>query len=191
MARAVPNDQEAGLLLARRLLAHLWKQAGVVDFLEPVDYVSLGLRDYPLVVTRPMDLGTVRKRLKRREYAGLEECLRDVQLVWENCRAYNIKDSPIVRLAERLEREGQQFLAACGLQQPGSVGELTPVSFEEQLELASRVKAAQSSTLQEVVRLVLQHCPSAVVHQSPDHMRISVQALDPATYQRLKSTLKL
>lgn len=183
------HDQEAELLLASRLLAHLWKQPGVVDFLEPVDYITLKLLDYPLVVTRPMDLGTIRKRVKRREYAGLEAVLRDVQLVWDNCKAYNIKDSPIVQLAVRLEQEVHRFLASCGHRDTSVPADPTPVAFEEQLELADRVKKANSSTLQEVVRLILQHCPSAVIFKSQDHMRISVQALDPATYKRLKALL--
>jgi len=186
-----PKDPTADLALASRLLSHLRKQPGVVDFLEPVDYINLGLRDYPLVVTRPMDLGTIRKRLKRREYSGLEQCLTEVQLVWDNCKAYNIKDSPIYRQAERMEREVQQFLTSHGLPDSAAAADPTPVAFEEQLELADRVKRASASTLQEVVRLVLQHCPSAVVAKSPDHMRISVDALDQATYQRLKAALKL
>ena len=183
------HGQEDDLHLALRLLAHLRKQPGVVDFLEPVDYVTLKLLDYPLIVKTPMDLGTVKKRVKRREYAGLEAVLRDVQLVWDNCKAYNIKDSPIVRQAERLEQEVHRFLASCGHPDTSVPADPTPVAFEEQLELADRVKKANPSTLQEVVRLVLQHCPSAVIFKSQDHMRISVQALDPAAYKRLKALL--
>jgi hypothetical protein len=32
-------------------------------FLEPVDWRGLGLTDYPTIVTTPMDLGTVRRKL--------------------------------------------------------------------------------------------------------------------------------
>lgn len=186
---ASAHSQEDDLRLVLRLLAHLRKQPGVVDFLEPVDYVTLKLLDYPLIVKVPMDLGTVKKRVKRREYAGLEAALRDIQLVWDNCRAYNIKDSPIVQQAERLEQEVHRFLASNGYSDRSLPADSTPVAFEEQLELADRVKKANSSTLQEVVRLILQHCPSAILFKSQEHMRISAQALDPATYQRLKALL--
>ena len=33
------------------------------EFRAPVDYVALGLLDYPLLVKRPMDLGTVKRNL--------------------------------------------------------------------------------------------------------------------------------
>ena len=33
------------------------------DFLEPVDYVALNILDYPKIITQPMDLGTVKKKL--------------------------------------------------------------------------------------------------------------------------------
>merc|ERR1719217_1619968 len=34
-------------------------------FLEPVDHVNLGLTDYTQVVSQPMDLGTVAKKMER------------------------------------------------------------------------------------------------------------------------------
>ena len=37
-------------------------------FLEPVDWQTHGLKDYPKVIKHPMDLGTVATRLKMREY---------------------------------------------------------------------------------------------------------------------------
>lgn len=180
--------EKQDLSLAHRLLSHLWKQPGVVDFAEPVDYVGLGLTDYLRVVKRPMDLGTIRRKLKRKEYAGLKECLADVQLVWDNCRTYNVRDSPIVRRAEWFEQETQRFLSPFQTQEV--TADPAVVSFEEQLALAERVKKAAASTVQEVVRVVQQHCPAAVLDQTQDHMKISVQALDSATYQRLKSLLK-
>lgn len=37
-------------------------------FLEPVDYVKLALVDYPRIIKRPMDLGTIRKKLEGGTY---------------------------------------------------------------------------------------------------------------------------
>lgn len=36
-----------------------------------------------------MDLGTVKKNLNNNMYETVEECLTDVQLIWENCKTYN------------------------------------------------------------------------------------------------------
>lgn len=54
---------------------------------------GIGLMDYPNVVKYPMDLGTVRDRLRDNEYVNVEECLDDIQLVWDNCKNYNAEGS--------------------------------------------------------------------------------------------------
>lgn len=59
------------------------------EFRTPVDYVAFGLLDYPMVVKKPMDLGTVKKNLNNNIYETVESCLTDIQLVWDNCKAYN------------------------------------------------------------------------------------------------------
>ena len=59
------------------------------NFLKPVDYKGLGLVDYPFVIKIPMDLSTVRKKIKAEKYACIEEVIEDIVLIWENCRTYN------------------------------------------------------------------------------------------------------
>lgn len=53
----------------------------------------IGLMDYPNVVKYPMDLGTVKDKIKNSEYVHVEECLDDIQLVWDNCKNYNAEGS--------------------------------------------------------------------------------------------------
>ena len=50
-----------------------------------------------------MDLGTVKKNLKNNKYKSVEECLNDVQLIWDNCKTYNSEGSWIYDLALKLE----------------------------------------------------------------------------------------
>ncbi|BDA48817.1 probable pH-interacting protein at C-terminar half [Coccomyxa sp. Obi] len=59
---------------------------------------------YSAVVARPMDLGTLRDGLERREYAHPADAYADVRQVWANCRAYNAEGSDIMRLCKRLEK---------------------------------------------------------------------------------------
>lgn len=83
-----------------------------VDFRQPVDWKTLGLLDYPTVITQPMDLSTVRSKLLGAScYTTVEECLDDIQLIWENCKAYNAKESVsdcfmqwIHKLADKIEK---------------------------------------------------------------------------------------
>ena len=51
-----------------QLLQSLIDSQDSFDFRAPVDYLGLGLLDYPVVVKRPMDLGTVRKNLSNNTY---------------------------------------------------------------------------------------------------------------------------
>ena len=49
----------------------------------------MGLTDYPDIIKYPMDLTTVSKRFKEEKYSKVEEALDDLQLIWDNCKAYN------------------------------------------------------------------------------------------------------
>ena len=40
-----------------------------------------------------MDLGTVKKNLKNNKYKYIEDCLNDIQLIWDNCKIYNFEGS--------------------------------------------------------------------------------------------------
>lgn len=58
-------------------------------FNHPVDPIALGLRDYFQRITRPMDLGTVRCNLLQGDYYSMEDCVKDVNLVFNNAILYN------------------------------------------------------------------------------------------------------
>ncbi|EJD04035.1 Bromodomain-containing protein [Fomitiporia mediterranea MF3/22] len=58
-------------------------------FYEPVDAVKLGIPHYPKIVKRPMDLGTMRKKLDNREYPNAAKFKEDFALMIRNCMAFN------------------------------------------------------------------------------------------------------
>lgn len=60
------------------------------EFREPVAWKELGLTDYPEIIKKPMDLKTVRKNLSKGKYKRFEDFFRDIQLIWDNCKTYNI-----------------------------------------------------------------------------------------------------
>ena len=74
------------------------------NFLQPVDWKELQLDDYPLIVKNPCDLSTVKSRVLRGDYSSFDEFIGDLQLIWDNCKLYNIQGSPIYRICERMER---------------------------------------------------------------------------------------
>lgn len=56
-------------------------------FLQPVDPVALGIPDYFDVIKKPMDLGTIDKKLG--EYSSVQDFADDVRLVFRNAMIYN------------------------------------------------------------------------------------------------------
>lgn len=67
-------------------------------FRDPVPWQKLGLFNYPEVITRPMDLGTVLQKFERGEYAMCRDDLHaDIDLIWDNAIAFNGTTSWIVK----------------------------------------------------------------------------------------------
>jgi len=42
-----------------------------------------------------MDLGTVLRKINEEQYEHVEEFLDDTELIWDNCKNYNLKGSVI------------------------------------------------------------------------------------------------
>lgn len=55
----------------------------------PVDPVGHGCPDYARMISKPMDLGTAKKRLEDGEYQSTTEYAEDVRLVFANAQAFN------------------------------------------------------------------------------------------------------
>ena len=72
-------------------------------FYKPVDAETLGLHDYHAVISKPMDLGTVKNKMDNREYTTAAEFERDVMLIFANCYQYNSAEHDVVTMAKKLE----------------------------------------------------------------------------------------
>jgi len=55
-------------------------------------------------VKRPMDFDTLKKNLLAGKFSTFEEYLLDLQLIWDNCKLYNLQGSEIYKLCERMEK---------------------------------------------------------------------------------------
>jgi len=70
-------------------------------FNDPVDPVELGIPDYFEIITEPMDLSQIRKKVMCFQYKTLQQLEYDANLVFHNAILYNGKDSEIGQLAQR------------------------------------------------------------------------------------------
>lgn len=51
-----------------------------------------------------MDIGTLRSNINNEKYNSLGDALNDLQLIWTNCKTYNMEGSEIWKLANQLEK---------------------------------------------------------------------------------------
>ncbi|XP_016993094.3 bromodomain-containing protein homolog [Drosophila takahashii] len=91
------NPLEAALT---KLLDSLEARDSMEIFREPVD--TSEVPDYTDIVKQPMDLGTMRTKLKECQYSSLEQLEADFDLMIQNCLAYNNKDTVFYRAGIRM-----------------------------------------------------------------------------------------
>jgi hypothetical protein len=68
------------------------------------------LLDYPEIIKKPMDLKTCRKNLTKGKYKKYDEFFKDIQLIWDNCKTYNIQGSDIYKQAENMEKKTKKLV---------------------------------------------------------------------------------
>ncbi|GAB5362502.1 hypothetical protein AAMO2058_000802500 [Amorphochlora amoebiformis] len=73
-------------------------------FRNPVDYATLGLWNYPKIITKPMDLNSVLNKTRARGYKDVDDVLQDVDLVFANCERFNGLNHSVSRLGRQVQR---------------------------------------------------------------------------------------
>ena len=84
------------------LLNHMMKHKDGWPFDRPI--TKSDAPDYHKVISKPMDLGTIRSGLVRMKYTCNQEVLEDIRLVFHNCWAYNRVDAEEYHCGVRLEK---------------------------------------------------------------------------------------
>ncbi|XP_019190192.1 PREDICTED: transcription factor GTE12-like [Ipomoea nil] len=72
-------------------------------FLHPVDPVFFNIPDYFAIITKPMDLGTVKSKLEGNMYFSVEEFAADVRLTFANSMTYNPPTNRYHTMAKELD----------------------------------------------------------------------------------------
>ena len=82
-------------------------------FNTPVDPVELNLKDYFEVIRKPMDLGTIKKRVENGCFYEMETFRDDCLLTFDNAISYNAEGSPVTSMAKEIKKNGEAC-ALCG-----------------------------------------------------------------------------
>ena len=71
--------------------------------------------DYHSVVAEPIDLKTIRSKIKRGEYSGLDGLVADMNLLFSNCQQFHRKHSEIGRAGVTLRKFFEKRCCDLGL----------------------------------------------------------------------------
>ena len=56
-----------------------------------------------------MDLSTIRKKINENKYTTTEDIYKDIQLIWDNCKHYNVEGSDVFKMAIHCEKFTKRY----------------------------------------------------------------------------------
>ncbi|CAG9316195.1 unnamed protein product [Blepharisma stoltei] len=187
------SREETGRALS--LVRYLEEQPESLNFSVPVDYKLLQLHDYPHIIKQPMDLSTVKKKIKTAQYMNFDDMLCDLILIWDNCRTYNMIESPIVQQADAMERCMLRYCNQHGISlesamhRPRIEEHPEVVSFQAKTALAERFKTVPPDKLAEIVQIIERECPYAILKITDERSQLRIDAIDKKVFQRINRML--
>ncbi|MCL7050429.1 hypothetical protein MKW94_008576 [Papaver nudicaule] len=95
-------------IILRKLMSH---QSAWI-FNEPVNPRKFNIPDYFTIITKPMDLGTVKRNLRTKSYLDSSAFAGDVRLTFSNAMLYNPPDDDVHRLAQELNSDFESLWKA-------------------------------------------------------------------------------
>ncbi|KAJ5102618.1 hypothetical protein N7532_003147 [Penicillium argentinense] len=103
---------------------------------EPVDYIKLNIPNYPSVITKPMDLGTIERKLKANEYPTAQAVFDDFDLMVANSLRFNGADHLVYQEGEKLKHTFHKQMT--NLPKEDEVEEKKPKKTAEKTSAARR-----------------------------------------------------
>mmetsp|Transcript_317 Transcript_317/g.838 ORF Transcript_317/g.838 Transcript_317/m.838 type:complete len:226 (+) Transcript_317:189-866(+) len=166
------------------ILKTLQSKTDAHPFLQPVDWKRLDLPDYPLIVKRPMDLGTIEKRMLEGFYSTANDFAADVRLVWSNAQKYNRPESDIYKMAETLskffDKKFTKVTKSIVKNKKRTQKGHREVTRSDRLSFADNMGQLSSEILGQIVESIREQCPGAIMEES-DAVEIEIDKIDSAT----------
>lgn len=157
-------------------LEELFQKKESLEFRNPVNYTYLGLTDYPKIIKTPMDLTTLKSNIQQDHYPDLKSALDDLQLIWDNCKLYNMNYSKIHKIALILEKFcekkikeifgeisfGKNNASFFKLEEQKKQNYYEEeIEHNEKIEFTNRIRELEPGQLGQVVDILKDKCPRA------------------------------
>lgn len=214
--RRGPPMPEAEWHQCRSVLRQVQQSPQAYPFLQAVDWKTLGIPDYPKIIRKPMDIGTIEKYLMSYLYSSMDEFNADMRLVFKNAKRYNLDGSDIHRMAADLEMQfdsrwaealkhkgtkrpaetsdDMQVEAPAGMAMQEPMPSSTPshygsgtVTDDERRKLGNRINQLKGEQLGQLVDLVKDECPKCYEQFNATECEIDIDSLDRSNFDRLMS----
>ena len=188
------NEEEIKKL--EKIFDTMEKDSQAYEFLAPVDYIALNILDYPKIITHPMDLGTVKKNLLNGEYKIFQDFMSDINLIWKNCRTYNVPGSEIVKMANHCDKKMKQLIDKQfkNYQNKGgsnkNKNENSSLTLAEKTKLIESIREQPNEGLTQIVKIILKECPKGIEDIDSEKLQIKVDLLDKKTYDSINQYLE-
>jgi hypothetical protein len=99
-SKKIPANQQKFLTA---LLRQVKKGKDATPFREPVDPIKLNIPLYFDIVTRPMDISTIEKKLVTGAYPVVQAVVDDFNLMIDNCVKFNGLENPVTRMGKNIQ----------------------------------------------------------------------------------------
>lgn len=152
-----------------------------------LDWVKLGIPDYPKIVKKPMDLGTMRSKLDSNAYPTAEKFRDDIKLIISNCFLYNPPDTPVHQAGLELKKLFEEKWKGLPPLRAESEDE------EEEDETDSEDERTRASTSYRISPLHSSNCSLvtiAAMESQIETMRNSISALKNQKEKKSKKSKK-
>eukprot|EP00457_Paulinella_chromatophora_P016480 gb/GEZN01017297.1/.p1 GENE.gb/GEZN01017297.1/~~gb/GEZN01017297.1/.p1 ORF type:complete len:213 (+),score=41.69 gb/GEZN01017297.1/:38-676(+) len=171
------------------ILKHLQEKPEAQPFLEPVDWEFYNLMDYPEVIKKPMDLGTIQTCIETGKYPNIDKFASDVRLVWKNAMLYNQPGSEIYTTAEKLSKAFERKMAKLKQSKKTSKkgGAAKEATRGDRVKFSELVNELSGEQLAEVVEMIQKYCPDALTEVDEEELEIEINALDSNTLFELNT----
>ena len=87
-----------------KIINIILKDSKSTEFSQPVNFKEYNILDYPEIIKYPSDLDTVKNKLLENKYNSIQECLNEIQLIWDDCKTYNHPQSEYTKMANHCEK---------------------------------------------------------------------------------------
>mmetsp|Transcript_21071 Transcript_21071/g.27684 ORF Transcript_21071/g.27684 Transcript_21071/m.27684 type:complete len:210 (+) Transcript_21071:74-703(+) len=185
-------SRKEGLKQMEKIVGSLLSRQDSIVFRDPVDWRGLGLYDYPQIIKKPMDLGTVKRKLDNEEYRSPAECAADVRLIWENCMTYNQDGSYYYNLAQVFSKRFEDKYAKVVDKEVFSQTDDDRLpTLAEKRGFEKSIRRLRMEQLGEVILLLDQRCPECLEKvEGIDELEISLDLIDARTFHEVNRRMQ-